>query len=45
MDTIPLSPISNEEEVQNGITVLPVKSLESAKVSTSHAALPRQTGY
>ena len=42
---VPLSPIPDEEEVQNGITVLPVKSLFSTKLSTGHAAMPHQIGY
>ena len=42
---VPLSPIPDEEEVQNGITVLPVKSLFSTNVSTGHAAMPHQIGY
>ena len=41
----PLSPMSEVEEVQKGITVLPVKSLASTKVSTGQAAMPHQMGY
>lgn len=36
----PLSPRSELEEVQKGITVLPVKSLASTNVSTGQAAMP-----
>ena len=33
-----------DEEVQNGITVLPVKSLPLTKLSIGHAAIPHQIG-
>ena len=42
--SLPLSPKSELEEVQKGITVFPVKSLASTKPSTSHAAIPHQMG-
>ena len=32
----------DDEDVQNGITVFPVKSLASTNVSTGHAAIPHQ---
>ena len=41
----PLSPRPELEEVQNGMTVLPVKSLASTKPSTGQAAMPHQMGY
>ena len=41
----PLSPRLEEEEVQKGITVFPVKSFASTKVSTGQAAMPHQMGY
>ena len=44
-NSFPLSPIPEEAEVQNGITVFPVKSLFFMKLSTGHAAMPHQTGY
>ena len=40
----PLWPKPELEEVQKGITVLPVKSLASTKVSTGQAAMPHQMG-
>lgn len=40
----PLSPKSELAEVQNGITVFPVKSLVSINASTGHAAIPHQIG-
>ena len=42
--SLPLSPKSELEEVQKGITVFPVKSLASTKPSTGHAAIPHQIG-
>lgn len=41
---LPLSPSSEDADVQNGITVLPVKSLELINVFTGHAAIPHQIG-
>ena len=41
----PLSPMLELEDVQNGITVLPVKSLAVTKALTGHAAMPHQIGY
>lgn len=40
----PLSPMPDEEDVQKGITVFPVKSFASTKVFTGHAAMPHQIG-
>lgn len=40
----PLCPRPEEEEVQNGITVFPVKSFACTNVSTGHAAMPHQIG-
>lgn len=39
---LPLSPIPDEADVQNGITVFPVKSLSFTKLSSGHAAIPHQ---
>ena len=39
----PLWPKLDEAEVQNGITVLPVKSLSLTKVSTGQTAIPHYT--
>ena len=44
-NSCPLSPIPEDADVQNGITVFPVKSLFSTKLSTGHAAMPHQIGY
>ena len=41
----PLCPKEDDADVQNGIMVLPVKSLALTKVSTGHAATPHQIGY
>ena len=41
----PLSPKPELADVQNGITVFPVKSFASIKVFTGHAAIPHHTGY
>ncbi len=41
----PLSPSPEEDEVQKGITIFPVKSLSAMNLSTGHAAMPRQIGY
>ena len=41
----PLCPKPDEEDVQNGITVFPVKSFSFTKVSTGHAAIPHHIGY
>ena len=40
----PLSPRPEEEDVQKGITVFPVKSLALMKLSTGQAAMPHQMG-
>ena len=40
----PLSPKPELDEVQNGITVLPLKSLASIKPFTGQAAIPHQMG-
>jgi hypothetical protein len=42
---VPLSPSPEDDEVQHGITVLPVKSFAFTKPSTVHAAMPHQIGY
>ena len=36
--------MDEEPDVQNGTTVLPVKSLPAAKPSITHEALPHQMG-
>jgi len=41
---LPLSPIPDDADVQNGITVLPVKSLPFTKLLTGHAAIYHQIG-
>lgn len=41
----PLSSKPDDDDVQNGITVFPLKSFASTKVSTGHAAIPHQIGY
>lgn len=41
----PLSPNPDDDDVQNGITVFPLKSLAFTNVSTGHAAIPHQIGY
>lgn len=41
----PLSPRSELDEVQNGITVFPVKSFAVTNPSTDHAAICHQIGY
>ncbi len=41
----PLCPSPLDAEVQNGITVLPVKSLSLTKLFTGQAAIPHQIGY
>ena len=40
----PLWPNPDEDDVQNGITVFPVKSFAATKVFTGHAAIPHQIG-
>ena len=40
-----LSPTPDEAEVQNGMTVLPLKSFALTKLFTGHAASPHQMGY
>ena len=40
----PLCPSPEDAEVQNGITVLPLKSLASTNVFTGQAATPHQIG-
>ena len=40
----PLSPKPEDDDVQNGITVFPVKSFAFTKVSTGHAAIPHHIG-
>ena len=40
----PLWPMPEETEVQNGMTVLPVKSLTATKLLMGHAAMPHQMG-
>ena len=42
--SFPLSPKPELAEVQNGITVLPEKSLLFTKVFTDQAAIPHQIG-
>ena len=39
-----LEPMGDEPDVQNGMTVLPVKSLPATKLSIAHEALPHQMG-
>ena len=41
----PLLPKPDDAEVQNGITVFPLKSFAFTNVSTGHAAIPHQIGY
>lgn len=41
----PLFPRPLDAEVQNGITVLPLKSLALTKVFTGQATIPHQIGY
>ena len=41
---VALSPTGDEIEVQNGITVLPAKSLPATKPFVGHAAMPHQMG-
>lgn len=41
----PLFPRPLDAEVQNGITILPLKSLALTKVFTGQAAIPHQIGY
>ena len=43
--SFPLCPIPDEADVQNGITVFPVKSLAFTNPSTLQAAIPHQIGY
>ena len=42
---LPLFPKLDDADVQNGITVLPVKLLSFTKLSTGQAAIPHQIGY
>ena len=44
-NNVPLSPNPELEDVQNGITVFPVKSFASINVLTDHAAMPHHIGY
>lgn len=41
----PLSPSPELADVQNGMTVFPVKSFAVINPSTGHAAIPHQIGY
>ena len=41
----PLCPKPDDDEVQNGITLFPLKSFVFTNVSTGHAAIPHQIGY
>lgn len=41
----PLCPNPDDDDVQNGITVFPLKSFALTKVSTGHAAIPHHIGY
>ena len=41
----PLWPNPDDVEVQNGITVFPLKSFAFTNVSTGQAAIPHQIGY
>ena len=45
LSCLSLSPIPELAEVQNGITVLPVKSFTLTNPFTGHAAIPHQMGY
>ena len=41
----PLLPKPDDVDVQNGITVFPLKSFALTNVSTGHAAIPHHIGY
>ena len=43
-NNFPLWPKPDDEDVQNGITVFPLKSLALTNVFVGHAAIPHQIG-